>query len=124
MQTVLIVEDYDDQRVIIVEMLKLEGKYNIIEATNGKDALEKFDLHKIDIVVCDLILPHLNGINVIQQMIALNPRIKVVAISGGTTEALNDYIEIQEKRLASTLSKPFTRAELLNAIQCETLHSN
>jgi DNA-binding response OmpR family regulator len=60
-RTVMVVEDEFRVRHLIVGYLKKEG-YNVIEAENGKEALDKFRPGKVDLIILDIMMPKLDGI--------------------------------------------------------------
>lgn len=60
---ILVVEDEDNLREFIGLYFKAEGD-NVIEANNGKDALEKFNKNKIDLIILDIMMPIMNGYEV------------------------------------------------------------
>lgn len=62
-RTVMVVEDEYRVRYLIAGYLKKEG-YNVIEAENGKEALDKFKPGKVDLIILDLMMPELDGLAV------------------------------------------------------------
>ncbi|MBE9536485.1 MAG: response regulator [Proteobacteria bacterium] len=67
MKNVLIVDDCRTTRKLVSYLLK-EGKFNILQAENGFDALEKLARNDIDIVLTDLNMPQMDGIELIRSM--------------------------------------------------------
>ena len=61
MSTILVVEDEANIRLLYKEELQDLG-YEVIQASNGKEAVEKFDLHQPDLIILDIQLPVLDGI--------------------------------------------------------------
>ncbi len=80
MKKILLVDDEDNIRFIYEEELKEEG-YEIISAANGMDALELFKQEKPDLVVLDIQMPGLNGIEVLRRMKTLDPSVPVILSS-------------------------------------------
>jgi PAS domain S-box-containing protein len=89
-ETVLIAEDDEGVRQIMREALEDYG-YMTIEAVDGQDAMEKFELHHdIDLVILDSVMPRKNGREAFEKIRAINPRIKVLFISGYTRDIVLD----------------------------------
>jgi two-component system cell cycle sensor histidine kinase/response regulator CckA len=81
--TVLLVEDDARVRKWIHEELEKLG-YNLLEAGDGADALVIAELHRgpIDIVVTDVVMPRVDGPELVKALVALRPDVKVLYISG------------------------------------------
>lgn len=81
--TVLLVDDDARVRRWIHEELEKLG-HNLLEAGDGADALVIAELHRgpIDIVVTDIVMPRVNGPDLVKALLALRPEIKVLYISG------------------------------------------
>jgi PAS domain S-box-containing protein len=86
-ETVLLVEDDEDVRKPLRQMLEGFG-YDVIEAVNGKDAIEKFlqSRKSIGLLVLDVILPGLNGIEVLRAIRKVQPGIRAIFTSGYSKE--------------------------------------
>lgn len=82
-ETILLVEDEAHIRDLGSRMLTKVG-YTVLTASNGKEALEiyKRRSHEIDLVVLDLIMPEMGGKQCLEQLVKLNPNVKVVIASG------------------------------------------
>ena len=65
--TVLVVEDTQDVLDLLVELLALEG-YFVIRATNGTEALDALRRYPVDVVLLDLMMPELNGWDLLQAL--------------------------------------------------------
>jgi CheY-like chemotaxis protein len=81
MTHILLVEDDDRVRLILSTMLQLNG-YEVTEAINGADGLERFRERPTDIVLCDLLMPVTNGLELIRAFDLDFPAIPVIAMSG------------------------------------------
>lgn len=80
MKTILLVDDEDNIRFIYEEEFKDEG-YAIIAAANGKEALQLFQSEQPDIVILDIQMPGMNGIEVLRQMKTIDPKVPVILCS-------------------------------------------
>jgi two-component system CheB/CheR fusion protein len=110
-ETILIVEDDDMVRRVTAVALKRLG-YKLLEAALGSEGLELCRLHPagIDLMLTDVVMPGgLNGRQVAEQAMAICPKLKVVLMSGHTTDALVHY---GVKQGAPFLQKPFTIHQL------------
>ncbi len=90
-ETVLVVEDEDGVRRFLQDSLQLNG-YHVLEARSGKDALKLCAEHKggIDLLLTDVIMPQMNGRQLAEHALALQPDLSVLYISGYTDHVLDD----------------------------------
>ena len=97
-------------------MLSRAG-YEICEAEDGEIGLTTFREEKPDIVILDIIMPNKEGIEIIPELRAINPQIRILAISGGGRSNAQDYLTLADVIGAdATLAKPFERVELLTIV--------
>ena len=82
-ETLLIIDDDGRIRLLIEQLLRRYG-YQILCAANGQEGLELFQQSRIDLVLLDLSMPGLKGEQVLEQMIAQDPDVKVIMITGFT----------------------------------------
>ena len=111
-ETVLLVEDEDALRALGREALRMQG-YTVIEAANGREALDLYATHAshLDLVVTDVVMPQLSGVDLVDKLRAQAPGLKVLFISGYTDRT--DEIEESGYRL---LHKPFSPDQLVKAV--------
>jgi CheY-like chemotaxis protein len=110
---VLVIEDNGDMRDML--RLTLEGAgHDVVTASHGQEGLGYLNGHKVDLVLTDLFMPEMDGIEVIAALRAQFPGVKVVAMSG---RAGVDYLSVaRELGAARILRKPFSMDELLTAV--------
>jgi PAS domain S-box-containing protein len=115
-ETVLLVEDEDIVRNFISRILKKHG-YRVIEASQGQEALDLFIKlrQEIQIVVTDVIMPKMKGVELVRKISDLYPDIHVIFISG-YSETLMEQHNLLDKEL-NFLQKPFSAGTLLNKIR-------
>ncbi len=77
MNTILCVEDNKNQRLLYEQELSLEG-YKIITAADGKDALEKVKEQPPDIIIMDINMPRMNGIEAMGKVLSENKNIPII----------------------------------------------
>ena len=80
MKKILLVDDDESIQLLYQEELKDEG-YAVVSAFNGEEALELFSSERPDLVVLDIQMPGMNGIEVLRQMKMLDEKIPVVLSS-------------------------------------------
>lgn len=118
-KTILTADDSASMREVIALTLRNAG-YEVVEAVDGQDALAKAKSRAIHMLITDLNMPNLNGIDLIRQMRAL-PAYKYIPILMVTTESQD--AKKQEGRAAGAsgwIVKPF-RAEQLLAVTKKVL---
>jgi len=84
MANILIVDDENSIRSTLKEILEYES-YNVEEAVDGEDALNKIRKNEYDVVLCDVKMPKLDGIELLQKAIVLKPELPFIMISGHST---------------------------------------
>ena len=115
-KTVLIIEDNNDIRENIFEILQL-ADYIVYEAQNGKAGVELAIKHKPDIILCDIMMPELDGYGVLY-ILNKNPETANIPFIFLTARAERlDLRKGMEMGADDYLTKPFDDMELLNAIE-------
>ncbi|MBT3422988.1 MAG: sigma-54-dependent Fis family transcriptional regulator [Bacteroidetes bacterium] len=110
MPEILIVDDEKVIRETLKDILEYE-KYKIEEAADGLQAIEKIKKKKYDAVLCDIKMPKMDGIEVLEQSMAINPDVPFIMISGhGTVEIA---VEATRKGAFAFISKPPDLNQLL-----------
>ncbi|MES2809479.1 MAG: response regulator [Bacteroidota bacterium] len=113
---VLIIEDNDDIRENVVEILALAG-YDVHDASNGKTGVELATKTLPDIILCDIMMPELDGYGVLY-MLNKNPDTATIPFIFLTAKAERvDLRKGMEMGADDYLTKPFDDMELLNAIE-------
>lgn len=109
---VLITEDEDELRVLLVMLFEQAG-FRVFEAGDGQEALEQFAAHRdaIDVIVTDLGLPRLGGVEMIVQVRALSPGVRILAASGFGKENVRQTV--LEAGADDFMPKPFSGAALV-----------
>jgi PAS domain S-box-containing protein len=116
-ETVLLAEDQPAIRHTLREFLEAEG-YKVLEAQNGNEAHEiaKNYVGRIEVLVADVIMPHIRGTELAKLLTELRPEMCVVLISGYSEDAL-----LENRMLAAgstiLLQKPFDPEELVRGIR-------
>ena len=113
---ILIVEDDPLVLKVVAGMLRAVG-YSAITAQDGLEALEKYKENpdKVSLVLSDLAMPRMNGLQLTEELLADNPKMKIIIMSGYLQE--EPEIDLDEFGLAAWLEKPMTAARLTAIIQ-------
>ena len=114
-KTILIVDDSSSLRTVVNLALKRAG-YEVLEAVDGEDGLTKLDGRKINLIVCDVNMPRLNGIEFVTR-VKQHPRYKFTPVIMLTTEGQDAKKEQGRAAGAKAwIVKPFNPPVLLDAI--------
>jgi CheY-like chemotaxis protein len=118
MKRILLVDDVPAVRLSIRAALEAIG-YQVLEAADGKEALDLLGSQAVDLIVTDLWMPNLDGVELLKRLRATNANIRVIAISGG---GMRKPIDVSAA-LAQTwgadavLYKPFDNDDLVAEIR-------
>ena len=113
MGTILVVDDENNLRRLLHDALAAEN-HAVIEAATGEEALEKFQGVSCDLVLLDMILPDLNGLQVLRRMKRLAPDVPVLIMTG--YGEVRGAVEAMKAQAADYLCKPFDVDELKLAV--------
>jgi two-component system chemotaxis response regulator CheY len=115
-KTILIVDDFENtRRVIEFSLKKLET--NILMAENGQEALNRFDGQKIDLLITDLNMPVMDGIELVKK-IRNNPIYMFIPIIMLTTERNQEKRQkADEVKVTTWMQKPFDQEKFLKIVQ-------
>ena len=110
---VLIVDDSALTRRSLRQILETAG-CEVVEAENGLDALERYFLDKPDVVMLDLVMHGMYGLEVLQKIRELDPRARVVVVSADVQTSSQNMAG--EAGAAAFINKPFDRTDILAAL--------
>lgn len=119
---VLVVDDVDMIRKLASKMLPRLG-YDVLLASSAAEALELYRerWQDIDLIIMDMIMPDKNGIECLNDMLAINPELQAVMASGYSEEVIAS--DMEKDHIIGFLQKPF-RLEKLSATLAEILVSD
>lgn len=113
---VLIVDDQNGIRVLLVEVFSSEG-YNTFQASNGKLALEIVKKETPDLVLLDMKIPGMDGLEILKNIKAMNPAIKVIMMTAyGELDMIKEATDLGA---LMHFTKPFDIDELRIAVNNE-----
>jgi two-component system cell cycle sensor histidine kinase/response regulator CckA len=116
-ETVLLAEDQSSIRSALRELLESKG-YHVLEAQNGGEALELAERNtgSIDVLVTDVIMPQVRGLELAKRVTELHPDICVIFMSGYSEDALLENRLLSQQNI-TLIQKPFDPEELAQKIR-------
>lgn len=102
---ILVVDDEAHVREVVSEALAYLG-HDVTEAENGKQALSRLETTAVDVIISDLYMPEMDGMELIRQVRRHYPEIDIIAITGFGNRY--DYTEVIAAGAADFITKPFT----------------
>ncbi len=115
MPRILVIEDEKPVRTNILDLLKVEG-YEVFGAENGRIGLQLVQEHLLDLIICDVLMPQMDGFEVLR-LLHENPETQTIPFIFLTAKAeRTDIRQGMELGAYDYLTKPFTRTELLGAV--------
>lgn len=116
MAKILVIEDDPGMRRATCRILQGAG-HAVTGFENGAPAIEQIEREAPDLLITDIFMPEVEGLETIRRVRALRPAMPIVAMSGFTLDGGGDYLGAAEKLgAAATLKKPFRPAELLDLV--------
>jgi two-component system nitrogen regulation response regulator NtrX len=123
MSKILIIEDEESiRRVLKKVLIEEDGKYQIFEAIDGVDGVEKIKTNKLDLILCDIKMPKKDGIEVLDFIIKKYSEIPVIMISGHGD--LETAVESMRLGAFDYISKPPDLNRLLNSVRAALKNNN
>ncbi len=106
---ILVVDDEPEIRRMVTEMLSRAG-YDVVEASDGKLAIEALNKQSFDLVIADILMPEKDGLEIIMYLQRERPMTKCIAMSAPSNRVFLQSAEL----LGATrvIEKPFTAAEM------------
>jgi DNA-binding NtrC family response regulator len=111
---ILVVDDEEIMREVITTLLEEEG-YRVTSAATGEEGIEKVKEDACDLVLLDLMLPSMSGLEALEEMILIDPDIVVVMISAYAS--IETAVEATKSGAFDFITKPFKNEELLLVVK-------
>ena len=117
MAQILVIDDDAGFRGIVRALLERAG-HLVIEASDGRSALQRLRAPpRPDLVITDLLMPQMDGIEVLQHLRRINGEIRILAMSGGGGLGPSDLLRAASHLGADeTITKPFRRDEFIDTV--------
>jgi two-component system cell cycle response regulator CpdR len=113
MPKILLAEDDGDMRRFLVRALSNAG-YEVVSFDNGKSAYERLREEPFELLLTDIVMSEMDGIELARRATEIDPDLKVMFITGFAAVALN--AATQAPKDAKILSKPFHQRDLVNEV--------
>lgn len=111
---VLVVDDESGVRNFVQKVL-VDAGYEVLLAADGEQALKMARVLRFDLVLTDLVMPEMEGIEIIRRMRKEQPELKIIAMSGAFG---GEFLKVAKLLGAnSTLAKPVAPEELISAVR-------
>jgi len=110
---VLLVEDDDDNRELIAEVLEASG-WEVVSAATGQEGLKALSEQAVDVVLTDLGMPGMGGLEMARAAKAIAPSVPVVVVTGWADD--DDIIRARGREVDAVLVKPIDREALLGTV--------
>ena len=108
---VLIVED--NTNLLMIFKMILSDEFETFEAENGLEAIEQYKKHAPDLVLMDILMPEMDGIEATKEIMKINPEAKIVAVTAYSTRA----DEIIQAGALVVLKKPIRKKDLIEKVK-------
>lgn len=116
MASILVVEDDEDVRPLICAMLVKAG-HTVRQAGNGVEGIKLYREESADLVITDVVMPEKEGLGMIVDLRRINPKVRIVAMSGGFAYDPKLYLHMATSLGADrVLRKPFQFQDLMDAV--------
>jgi YesN/AraC family two-component response regulator len=109
---VLIVDDDEVLGALIKAMIKNDGYYSVNTARDGQEGYLSYLHFRPDIIITDIEMPRINGLEMVSAIRALDPKVRIIYMSGDLDRFWSLLEEEKNKYQARFLQKPFSRSEL------------
>lgn len=114
MNSILVVDDDHELRDNVCEILSGEG-FEVTAAKNGSEAIDMVNSANFDLVLLDLVMPGLNGLETLLLLRRQNPQTRVILMTAFST--VENAVEAMRRGADDYLTKPFKTADLLTTIR-------
>ena len=118
MTTILLVDDEDLLREGVREILEFSD-FQVIEARDGIEALELFAVNNVDLVISDIVMPNMDGVDFVTKLRETFPDVPILTISGGS-RVVSARFGLDSALLSgayASLTKPFTAKQLIEKVK-------
>lgn len=112
---IMLVDDAAFMRMMIKDTLSKNGYTNIVEANNGQVAVTNYDTEKPDLVIMDITMPVMDGLEALRQIRTKDPNAKVIMCSAMGQEAM--VVDALKQGAKDFIVKPFKADRIMKAVK-------
>jgi DNA-binding NtrC family response regulator len=107
----------DDEEVVIKSCLRIlgGGNYHVEAAYDGRDALRKIEENHYDVMILDVVMPNIGGLEVLRRVKAMHPDMDVIMVTG--LSKVDTVVQARKLGARDFISKPFEPDELKLVVQ-------
>ena len=117
MATILVIDDEPSIRGLLRDVLERSG-HTVVEAKDGREALDLYQKHKADLLIMDLLMPVVDGLKATLQLTREYMDTRIIAMTGAQGD--RNFLDIAKLFGAHrTFAKPFDLKDMLNAVEEE-----
>ena len=117
MARILIIEDESQLRHMVEQLLTRAG-HEVLSASDGRSGMDLYHEQLPDLVITDILMPEVDGLEIIRSLRREFPQVKIIAMSGGGETGKLQYLpEAREFGADIALSKPFDPAVLTAEVE-------
>ena len=116
MARILVVDDDSALRRLVATILQRKN-FSVMEAADGSEALSILREHSFDLVITDIVMPQIEGLELVRHVRDHHPGSKIMAVSGGGNHLVSYMQLAREVGADDVLAKPFTPVELVGMVQ-------
>jgi two-component system, OmpR family, response regulator VanR len=120
-QNILIIEDDIETLEIMVELFESEFS-NVLKATDGCEAFETFKNNKIDVILCDINIPNLNGLDTINKIRKINYSVPIIVVSAYSDS--DNLLKASNSNIQGYITKPLTLDKIEDILHKIFYHQN
>jgi len=115
--SILVIDDQEPIRRIVRRALENE-RHAVLDASDGELGMQILERETVDVVITDIFMPRLDGIQTLREIRKRFPAVRVIAMSGGDSTGLLDLRKDAELLGAvKSLQKPFTAREIVDVVR-------
>ena len=107
----------DDEKIVIRSCLRIlgGGDYHVEAAYDGREALRKIEQNPYDVIILDVMMPNMDGLEVLRQVKETDPDVDVIMITG--LSQVETVVQARKLGASDFISKPFEPDELKQVVQ-------
>ena len=115
MKIILHADDEPDTREVVQTILEIEG-FEIVSVENGEQALEQLKFHDFDVILLDIMMPDMSGLELFSRISEMKNKYRVIFLT--VLESSNEQLkQLKELGVKDYITKPFDRDHLVESVK-------